>query len=78
MVFESRKRPGGYYINGKFVFAVNWDISKENFTEEEHKEFQDYLLGKLLKKVESDINEWNLATYVPVLKNVENENNNSK
>jgi len=70
MVFESKKRPGGYYINGKFVFAVNWAISKENFTEEEHNEFQDYLLGKLLKKIESDINKLNLATYNNVKTNL--------
>ncbi|MFA5296581.1 MAG: hypothetical protein WC389_00055 [Lutibacter sp.] len=70
MVIESRNRPGGYFINGKFVLAVNWEISKENFTKGEQQEFLSFLLGKLLKKIESDINKLNLATYNNVKTNL--------
>ncbi len=42
MIVES-KRPGGFYINSKFVLADNWEISKERFTKDEQLEFQEYL-----------------------------------
>ena len=42
MIVKS-KRPGGYYINGNFVLAENWEISKERFTKIEQQEFEKYL-----------------------------------
>lgn len=43
MIVASKKRPGGYFINGKFVFAVNWELSKERFTKDEQQQFEKIL-----------------------------------
>lgn len=42
ITIQTASQPDGYWINSRFVFAANWEISKLRFTDQEQEEFETY------------------------------------